>query len=150
MTVNEEKIEVRRHRISHLEMYEVTSDELERLQYEEPQRGYELAFAFTALSAALAILLPLVIGEPPKISSLRFAIFVALIVVGFVFFLFFGGRWFKNLKQRNLLFGRIKARQIGPVREKEQRYEQTNSLSFLRRMPAARSYKNDSDSHHTI
>ena len=118
MAGNEEKIEILRHRISHLESYEVTLDELQRLQYEDPQRSYELTFSLTALSVALAILIPLVIGEPPKISNLRFSIFVALIVVGFVFFLFFGIRWLNNLRQRNSLFVKIRARQIGPVGEK--------------------------------
>lgn len=114
---HEGQIEVRRHRITYLEMYEVTADELDRLQYEEPQRGHELTFAFAALSVALALLIPLVIGEPPKISDLRRSIFVALICVGFVFFLFFGIRWLSNLRRRNSLFERIRARQVGPVGE---------------------------------
>ena len=90
--IYEEKIEVRRHKITHLEMYEVSADELDRLQYQEPQRGHELSFSLVALSLALSILIPLVVGDPPKISNLRLSIFIALIVVGFVFFLFFGVR----------------------------------------------------------
>lgn len=117
MAGNKEKIEVRRHRMTHLEMYDLTSDELDKLQFEEPLRGHELTFASMAFSAAAALLIPLVIGEPPKISDLRFAILVALIVVGFVFFLFFGIRWLINLRQRNALFVKIRARQIGPVGE---------------------------------
>lgn len=112
-----EQIEIRRHRISYAETYEVWGDELRRLQFEEPQRSHELSFSLSALSVALTLLIPLIVGQPPKMSDRRFAVFVAIIIVGFVFSLFFGLRWFSKFKQRNQLFEQIRARQIGPVGE---------------------------------
>jgi hypothetical protein len=116
--MTDEKITVHRHRITRLVSYELSEDELDRLQHDEPQRGYELSFALAALSVALSLLIPLVTGQAPNISTMRLAVFVGLITSGFVFFLFFGIRWFGNLSQRKALFAKIRARQIGPVGEK--------------------------------
>jgi|SRR5712692_2756138 len=117
MPEHREKIEVRRHRITYVEIYEVYGDELRRLQHEEPHRSYELTLALSALSVALALWIPMLVGEPSKIPDRRLAVFVAIIIVGFGFFLFFGIRWLISFRRRNLLFEQIRARQIGPIGE---------------------------------
>lgn len=111
-----ETIAVHRHKISHIEMYEVTADELDRLQYEEPQKGHQLSFALAALSSALAFGISLG-TEGSKMGPKTLAVFVALPIIGFVFFLFFFFSWHGNLKQRGLLFQRIRKRQVGPLGE---------------------------------
>ncbi len=54
---------------------------------------------------------------PTQISTRLNAVLVALTVLGVVLFLFFGSRWRNNVRKRQSLFLRIKARQIGPMGE---------------------------------
>jgi hypothetical protein len=137
LSMADEKIAVHRHRITDLESYDVTADELDRLQYEDPQRGHELSFALAALSIVLSLVIPLVVGRPPEISSQRLAVFVGLIAAAFICFLFFGFRWLNNRKQRDALFDRIRARQIGPVGEKGSEIS-TDALAGLPSVDATR------------
>jgi len=111
-----ETITVHRHKISHLEMFEVTEDELDRFQYEEPQKSHRLSIALCALSFAGAFGISLATGWK-SMGPRTFATFVALTVLGVILFLFFVFGWASNLKRRELLFRRIRERQIGPVGE---------------------------------
>jgi|SRR5580704_16917911 hypothetical protein len=111
-----ETITVRRHSISYLEMFEVTADELDRLQFEEPQNSHELSFALAALSFAVGLGIALATGWK-NMGPKTFATFIGLAGLGFILFLVFVIRWTSNLKRREVLFRRIRERQIGPVGE---------------------------------
>ena len=111
-----ETITVRRHKVSYLEMYEITADELDRFQFEEPQKSHQLSFALASLSFAVAFGISL-LTQAQQMSDRTFAVFVALTVVAVLFFLFCILSWSSNLKQRNLLFKRVRERQVGPVGE---------------------------------
>lgn len=99
-----------------MESFEVTADELDRFQFEEPQKGHQLTASLAAFSFAVALLIPL-LTQGGQLSDKMRAIFIALVVVGFVLFFFFGANWIINFRHRDVIFRRIRARKVGPVGE---------------------------------
>ena len=112
---NGDNIKLRRHALPHVETYDVTSDELERIETESKTVGQDFQYASNCLTAAVAFAIALFTTE---IKSERvFDVFVLLAVSGSVFGCYFGQKYFRGRKQCATVIQKIRERQIGPIGE---------------------------------
>jgi len=111
-------IPVRRHGLSHVETYDVTSDELERIEAEGADEGFNFHIALFCLTMASSCLLGLVLSPPPNDKPKTFVVLVVLVVVGFLVGLIFGIKWFIGRGAFSATIRRIGDRQVGPLGEK--------------------------------
>lgn len=111
-------IPVRRHELSHVETYEVTADELDRIESEGADVGFHFHIGLFCLTMATSFLVGLILSPPPDSSPKTFVVFAVVVVVGFLVGIIFG---IKSYLSRGAFAGtirRIRERQIGPLGEK--------------------------------
>lgn len=114
-SMNSDRIPIRRHGIGHVEAYEVTADELERLEKEGADVGFDFHTSLFCITMATSFLITLILSPP---SGKTFDVFVLLVIVGFLVGLIFGIRWFRGRGARSGTIKKIKERQIIPFGEK--------------------------------
>jgi hypothetical protein len=115
MPLNSETVPLRRHSISHVETYEITADELDRLQQECMGTGQDLQFALVALTIGISCLVSLLLTT---ITSRRiFDGFLVFTIVGFVFAIYFGIQYKRKKRTMESVVQRVMDRQVGPVGE---------------------------------
>jgi hypothetical protein len=110
-------IPVRRHGLSHVETYDVTADELERIEREGSDVGFDFQISQFCLTVAISFFVGLILSPPPDSNPKTFIVFVVLVVVGVLVGFIFGIKWYKNRGAFSRTISRIKERQIGPVGE---------------------------------
>jgi hypothetical protein len=133
-----DQIPLKRHGLDHVETYDVTAEQLERLEKECGDVGtdFQMAqFCFTLASSFFIALLTTKI-ESPK----TFMVFVIVVIVGFIFALFFTTRWIRSRGGLTSTIKKIKSLQIGPVGEegKEIRAEDLADLPAQQSNEAAK------------
>lgn len=110
-----DKIEVRRHPIPHVETYDVTADELERIDSESKNVGQDFQYGSICLTGSLAFFIAILTTE---IKSARvFQVFLTLTLVGGIMALYFGQSYFRGKKKCTTIIQKIRERQIGPIGE---------------------------------
>lgn len=117
-------IPLRRHGIEHVETYDVTSDELERIERECADVGSDFQIAQFCLTIAISFFVALL--TTTITSSRIFDTFVVIVCTGTILGLAFGVRW---LRSRAILGGtikKIKGRQIGPAGEEGREIKATD------------------------
>lgn len=130
-----EQIEIRRHRLSGLDICDVTMDELDALARIGSDLGLDFNVALFSLGVSLSFLASLL---STKIESRTvFDTFVIFTVVGGALAVIFGIKWFRMRGEFSVLIRKIKDRQIGPVGQegKELRLEELENLEPLLAAP---------------
>jgi hypothetical protein len=108
-----DRIEVRLHRLTHLDVYHVKEDELDKIEAEAGGVGTDLQFATAAITAGLSFVAILLATPIP--SSRTYTVFVVITVMGFALGLYCGVRWWRQSSSLKRTLQRIRDRQIGPV-----------------------------------
>jgi hypothetical protein len=108
-------IPLRRHSINQLDTFEVSADELDRIESECMDVGQDFQFASVSVTVAISFLIALVLTRID--SRQTFDIFVIVTTVGFVGAAYFGQRYFRKKKSFTPIIQRIRQRQVGPVGE---------------------------------
>jgi hypothetical protein len=123
-----EHIEVRRHRISGLDICDVTMDDLDAIERMGSDVGLDFNVALFSLGVGLSFLTSL-LGT--KIESERvFDTFVIFTVVGGALAVIFFIKWFMHRGELSRLIQKIRERQIGPTGDegKALKPQELNSL----------------------
>ncbi|MBZ5641398.1 MAG: hypothetical protein LAO19_01440 [Acidobacteriia bacterium] len=115
MSTDNQSIPVRRHSLSHLETYDITADELDRIQTECMGTGQDLQFCLVALTTGITCLASLLLTE--IISVKIYNGFLVFTVVGFVFALYYAIQYWRKKGNLVSIVQRIKDRQVGPIGE---------------------------------
>ncbi len=111
--MDREHIEVRRHRLSGLDICDVTMDELDAIERVGSNVGLDFNVALFSLGVSLSFFVALLNA---KIDSDRvFETFVIFIVVGIALAVIFGIKWFRNRGEFSALIQKIRDRQVGPI-----------------------------------
>ena len=111
----DDQLQQRRHRIPHVETYDVTVDELDQIERESMSVGQDFSFGSVGLTAALAFLITLL---TVRIESERiWNSFLIMMTLGFIGAAYFGIRWYREKKHGVLVIERIRKREIGPYGE---------------------------------
>jgi hypothetical protein len=113
------QIPIRRHGIRDVEAYDVTADELERIQREGSDVGFDFQIAQFCITLAGSFLTGLILSPPPPTARNTFDVFVVLVVVGFFLGAIFGVKWYRNRGAFSETIRKIKERQIGPVGDEQ-------------------------------
>lgn len=108
-----DNIPVRRHRLHSVESYDVTGDELDRIENESMQVGEDFAFASNTLTAFVAFLITLLTVEIK--SDRTFMVFLAVDIATAILTAYFAVRWLRGRKKGLRIISRIRERQVGPL-----------------------------------
>ena len=115
MPLSEEQIPAKRHRLRHVDLYDVSGDELDNLEQIGASVGTDLQFCTfwlpIGISATLTIL-SVPINNPHVYTA-----YVVAAFVGFGFGAYFGIRWWITRGQFRRCISKIRERQVGPVGE---------------------------------
>ena len=113
--MNEERIPLRRHSLGHVECYEVTADELDRIERDASDLGTDFQIGSIALTLSLSFIANILLTT---ITDRRiYTFFVVIIVSGFLFGVAHLYKWYKHRNAFSTIIQRIRDRQIGPVGE---------------------------------
>lgn len=131
-----ENIPIRRHRLSGLDVCDVTTDELDAIEQSAGDVGLDFQIAQFSLTIALSFLAS-AISNPPR-SDRVYIVFVVLIVVGFALGLVFIFKWWKGRGTISRVIQKVRDRQIGPVgdEQKELRVTELDDLPPEKAGPA--------------
>ena len=113
---NHDRIPVRRHRIAELDVYEVSSEDLEQLE-RAGLRGAE-AFGFLVFGLSVGISLTVTLVTVDISSNRVFESFLITTIIAYVVGVFFGIRWFLERRSAKTVSQRIRSR-IGPIGDDE-------------------------------
>jgi hypothetical protein len=115
MPLNDDQIPAKRHRLQHLDLYDVSGDELDNLEQVGSNVGTDLQFATLWLPIGISALLTLI--AIPIANSRVYEAYLVAAFVGFGFGIYFGVRWWSNRGQFKRCIEKIRQRQVGPVGE---------------------------------
>jgi|SRR5580704_16314631 hypothetical protein len=111
-----DRIPVRRHRIAELDVYEVSSEELEQLERAGLRGAEAFGFLVFGLSAGISLTVTLVTVD---IRSDRvFESFLIATIIAYVVGTFFGIRWLLERRSSRTVAQRIRSR-FGPIGDDE-------------------------------
>jgi uncharacterized membrane protein YraQ (UPF0718 family) len=113
--MNGERIPAKRHRLEDVEIYEVTGDELDRIEQEAATIGTDLQFALVLLPVALSLTAALFLTTIPSIRV--YVTFLVIMIIAYVFGAWFFIRWSRERGTFTRLLGKIRQRRVGPVGE---------------------------------
>lgn len=116
-----EHIPIRRHRLSGLDICDVTTTELNNIEKEGCDVGLDFQIAEFCLAAALSFLAATLSNTPA--SNRVFTVFVVIIIVCFILGAIFGLKWWKGRGRFAKLIQEIRDRPIGPVGEEGKELE---------------------------
>src|SRR5260370_37961765 len=113
--MNGERIPAKRHRLEDVEIYEVTGDELDRIEQEAATIGTNLQFALVLLPIALSLTTALFLTT---ISSIRvYVTFLVIMIIAYVF----GAWFFERLSRDRVTFthflGKLRSRLLRQLGE---------------------------------
>ena len=99
------------HKIPHIEVYQVTDDELTRIEEGSNQVGYDFAFMLTSLSIFVSLLIALATGDFNENIQLMFELAVAIFILSGIYT---GQRWFRNRSKAQKVINKIRSRRVDP------------------------------------
>jgi len=115
MPSDHDQIPAKRHRLQHVDLYDVSSDELDKLQQVGSSVGTDLQFATFWLPIAIASLLTLI--SVPITDRHVFDVYLVATFVGFGFGFYFAFKWRSGTNEFKKCIDKIRERQVGPVGE---------------------------------
>jgi hypothetical protein len=111
----DDHITAKRHRVEHVDVYEVFGDELDRIEQEGISVGTDLQFALFWLPIAVTLTTTLSLTN---IQNLKIYVgFFIVMVVSYGFGIYFGIRWWRCRGSFKRLLTKIRDRQVGPIGE---------------------------------
>jgi len=119
-----DRIPVRRHRITELDVYEVSNEELEQLE-RAGLRGAE-AFGFLVFGLSVGISFTVTLITVDVKSDRVFESFLIATIIAYVVGVFFGIRWFLERRSAKTVAQRIRGR-VGPIGDDEAGIEPTDA-----------------------
>jgi hypothetical protein len=119
-----DRIPVRRHRITELDVYEVSNEELEQLE-RAGLRGAE-AFGFLVFGLSVGITFTVTRMTVEVKSDRVFQSFLIATIIAYVVGVFFGIRWFLERRSAKTVAQRIRGR-VGPIGDDEAGIELTDA-----------------------
>lgn len=111
-----DQIPLRRHRIQHIESYDVTDDDLDRIERDGSDLGLNFAFAQFGITVAASFIANWLIAPP--VSRTVHDTFLIIISVGLFFGVAHGIKWYRNRRSFSATIRKIRERQVGPLGEK--------------------------------
>jgi hypothetical protein len=132
-----EHIPVRRHRLSGLDICDVTLEELEIIQSSGSDLGLDFQIAQFCLTVAISFLAS-VLSSPPG-NERVYTVFVVMIVVGFALGVIFAIKWWRCRGAFSKNIQKIRDRRVGPVGTTEHEIAPTDleNLTSVEPPPAA-------------
>ena len=123
---NHDRIPVRRHRIAELDVYEVSSEHLERLERAGLRGAEAFGFSVFGLSVGFSLTVTLVTVDIP--SNRVFESFLIATIIAYVLGVFFAIRWFLERRSAKTVSPRIRSR-IGPIGDDEAGVEKPDATA---------------------
>jgi len=119
-------ITAKRHRLEHVDVYEVSGDELDRIEREAVTVGTDLQFAlfWIPIAVTLTTALALTSIQNAKVYNGFFTV----TVVSYGFGVYFGVRWWRCRDVFKRLLAKIRDRQVGPVGEQGKEVQDLTAL----------------------
>jgi hypothetical protein len=111
------QIPIQRHGLPHLEVYDVTGDELNVIERECGNVGTD--FQVSSLSFATACSFLTALKASPPSDTKTFVVFTVITVLGFALTLIFGVRWFWSRGALARIMQTIRSRPVGPLGSEE-------------------------------
>jgi hypothetical protein len=111
----DDQILAKRHRLQHLDLYDVSGDELDNIEQLGTTVGTDLQFCTFWLPIGISAALTLIAVPIPNIHV--YQTYLAAAFAGFGFGIFFGVRWWSTRGQFKKCLDKIRQRQVGPVGE---------------------------------
>ena len=122
-----EHITVKRHRLEHVDVYEVFGDELDRIEQEAATIGTDLQFALFWLPIAVTLTATLILTNiPNERVHTGFLIFT---IMSYGFGVYFVIRWLRQIGSFKRLLSKIRDRQVGPIGEEGKEIKDVTELS---------------------
>ncbi len=113
--MNSGHIPVCRHGLPHVEMYEVTADELDRIEQEGTNIGIDFQIGSLCLTFGVSFLIALIFSPPPEAARKTFDVFAVLTALGILLGVIFLVKWFRGREAFSRTLRKIRERQIGPI-----------------------------------
>jgi hypothetical protein len=113
--MNGERIPAKRHRLEHVELFEVLGGELDQIEQEAATLGTDLQFALVLLPIALSFTVTLVLTTIP--TERKFNAFLIVTILAYIAGLYCAKRWWQHRGGLKKLFQEIRERRVGPVGE---------------------------------
>ncbi len=111
MSPAREEPQVITYRIPRIEVYQVTEDELGRIEEGFGQVGQDYTFAVASLSCCIAFAIALATASLP---AQLFIIFLSLVVISALVALYTGVRWWRVRKTAPAVIATIRSRKVEP------------------------------------
>jgi hypothetical protein len=118
--MDNERILLQRHSISQVIVYDVTKDELERIESKAADLGLDFQLSLAGITSAISILATLIFS--PSQESLSRTIFWVMVPVLFLVGFIFAVRWYFSKGELSKIFLRIRARQVGPLGDEKREF----------------------------
>ena len=99
------------YRIPRIEVYQVTDDELRRIEYGFGQVGQDPTFAVASLSSSVAFAIALATAG---LSERLFIVFLSLVVIAAIVAVYTGVRWWRARKAAPAVIAAIRSRKVEP------------------------------------
>jgi len=114
--MDSERIPVERHLIGQVTVYDVTEDELERIENSAGGLGVDFPICLGCVTSAVSIFATLEASPPPQgLQSPGRTVCSVMVPVLLVVGLIFGIRWAVNRSHFAKIIAKIRARQVGPL-----------------------------------
>ncbi len=105
--------------------YEVTPEQLDRMESAGSELGFNFHIALTLLTLGVSFLIALIVS-PPK-PGIAQTVFVSLTILGFSLMLVFGGMWLKDRRAHSNIFREIREQpEIGPLGDEKQQLQRSD------------------------
>jgi hypothetical protein len=111
MSPPQEEPQVITHRIPRIEVYQVTDDELRRIEDGFGRVDQDLTFAVASLSSCIAFAIALATAS---LSERLFIIFLSLVLISALVAVYTGVRWWRARKAAPAAIATIRSRKVDP------------------------------------
>ena len=112
--MSNDQISLRRHARQHLEVYEVTSDQLQRMEASGTELGYSFHIGLFFSAVFLANVINLLLSPPPP-PGIKQAVFAAITVISFFLGVIYGIKWFRERGTHSDVFREVRELPVGPL-----------------------------------
>ena len=111
--MTDQQIPLRRHGLTHVELYDVTREELDSIKRESNDLELNFQVALFCFTGATSFFAALITTTPD--SRRVFDVFVIFVFGGIILGAFFGIKWYRGRKYFSSTVDRILERQVGPL-----------------------------------